>query len=78
MVKKIRDTAEKQRIALSDEDEAILNWGIGTPAAEPVEDAAEVAEADADDTSDGEPAEEVLKAEEPAEIPENTNPYALY
>lgn len=78
MVKKIRDTADKQRIALSDEDEAILNWGIGTPAAEPVEDAAEVAEADADDTSDGEPAEEVLEAEEPAETPENNNPYALY
>lgn len=78
MVKKIRDTAEKQRIALSDEDEAILNWGIGTPAAAPVEDAAEVAEADADDISDGEPAEEVLKAEEPAKTPENNNPYALY
>lgn len=26
MVKKIRDTAERQRIALSEEDEAILNW----------------------------------------------------
>lgn len=34
MVKKIRDTAERQRIALSEEDEAILNWGVSPVAAE--------------------------------------------
>lgn len=78
MVKKIRDTADKQRIALSDEDEAILNWGIGAPAAEPVEDTAEAAAADTDDTSDGEPAEDVLEAEDTAVNPESTNPYTLY
>lgn len=78
MVKKIRDTADKQRIALSDEDEAILNWGAGTPAAEPVEDTADAAATDADDTADGEPAEEVLEAEESSETTENANPYTLY
>ena len=38
MVKKIRDTAERQRIALSEEDEAILNWGVSPVAAEATED----------------------------------------
>lgn len=38
MVKKIRDTAERQRIALSEEDEAILNWGVTPVAAEATED----------------------------------------
>lgn len=37
MVKKIRDTSERQRIALSDEDEAILNWGVTPVAAEATE-----------------------------------------
>lgn len=78
MVKKIRDTADKQRIALSDEDEAILNWGVGIPAAEPIEDSAEASDADEDDTADGETAGEVLEAEEPAETHENANPYTLY
>ena len=78
MVKKIRDTADKQRIALSDEDEAILNWGVGTSAAEPVEDIAEASDADEDDTADGESAEEIAEADEPTETPENANPYTLY
>lgn len=38
MVKKIRDTAERRRIALSEEDEAILNWGVTPVAAEATED----------------------------------------
>lgn len=38
MVKKIRDTAERQRIALSEEDEVILNWGATPVAAEATED----------------------------------------
>lgn len=37
MVKKIRDTAERQRIALSEEDEDILNWGLTPVAAEATE-----------------------------------------
>ena len=78
MVKKIRDTADKQRIALSDEDEAILNWGVATSAAEPAEDTAEASDTDTDDTSDGETAEEVLEAEEPAETHESASPYTLY
>lgn len=78
MVKKIRDTADKQRIALSDEDEAILNWGVGTSAAEPVEDTAKASDADEDDTADGESAEEIAEADEPTETPENANPYTLY
>ena len=38
MVEKIRDTAERQRIALSEGDEAILNWGVTPVAAEATED----------------------------------------
>lgn len=38
MVKKIRDTAERQRIALSEEDEDILNWGVTPVAAEATKD----------------------------------------
>lgn len=78
MVKKIRDTADKQRIALSDEDEAILNWGVGITSAEPVEDTAEAADADTDDAGGDETAEDVLEAEEPAKTHESANPYTLY